>query len=61
MNFVVLIVMCTIAAVFNGIQDARGQTSASFFEIDVLATDIAAVNAIITFVSVLLYLHSMHE
>ncbi|KAF9033703.1 phospholipid-translocating P-type ATPase [Hymenopellis radicata] len=53
-NFIVLLGMCTIAAVFNGLEDAKTGTSAEFFEIDVDATDSHILNAIITFVSCLI-------
>ncbi|KAK0451302.1 uncharacterized protein EV420DRAFT_1560180 [Desarmillaria tabescens] len=53
-NFGVLVFMCTIAAIFNGIQDAQTGTSAEFFEADSDATDSSVVNAIITFVSCLI-------
>ncbi|KAK0471166.1 phospholipid-transporting ATPase 1 [Armillaria novae-zelandiae] len=53
-NFGVLVFMCTIAAIFNGLQDAQTGTSAEFFEINSDATDSPVVNAIITFVSCLI-------
>jgi phospholipid-translocating ATPase len=53
-NFGVLILMCTIAAIFNGLQDAKQGTSAAFFEIDVDATDSPVLNALVTFVSCLI-------
>lgn len=53
-NFGVLVFMCTIAAIFNGLQDAQTGTSAEFFEINSDATDSPIVNAIITFVSCLI-------
>jgi len=51
-NFCVLTLMCTIAAIFNGLQDARTGTSAQFFEAGSDATDSHVLNAIITFVYV---------
>ncbi|KAK7442780.1 phospholipid transporting ATPase [Stygiomarasmius scandens] len=53
-NFCVLTLMCTIAAIFNGLQDARTGTSAQFFEAGSDATDSHVLNAIITFVSCLI-------
>ncbi|KIK63428.1 hypothetical protein GYMLUDRAFT_41114 [Collybiopsis luxurians FD-317 M1] len=53
-NFIVLIGMCTIAAIFNGLQDAKTGTSAQFFEIGVDATDSHVLNALVTFVSCLI-------
>ncbi|KAF5360300.1 hypothetical protein D9758_009101 [Tetrapyrgos nigripes] len=53
-NFCVLTLMCTIAAIFNGLQDARTGTSAEFFEAGSDATDSHVLNAIITFVSCLI-------
>lgn len=53
-NFVVLIAMCTVSAVVNGIFDARTGTSAAVFEpgSDPSSSDI--VNAFITFASCLI-------
>ncbi|PBK64856.1 hypothetical protein ARMSODRAFT_989840 [Armillaria solidipes] len=53
-NFGVLVFMCTIAAIFNGLQDAQTGTSAEFFEINSDAMESPIVNAIITFVSCLI-------
>ncbi|KAF5371423.1 hypothetical protein D9757_010009 [Collybiopsis confluens] len=53
-NFAILIIMCTIAAIFNGLQDAKTGTSAEFFEPGVDATDSHVLNALITFVSCLI-------
>ncbi|SJL08930.1 uncharacterized protein ARMOST_12305 [Armillaria ostoyae] len=53
-NFGVLVFMCTIAAIFNGLQDAQTGTSAEFFDINSDATESPIVNAIITFVSCLI-------
>lgn len=49
-NFCILILMCSIAAIFNGLQDAKTGTSAEFFEIDVDATGSPILNALVTFV-----------
>lgn len=51
-NFVVLVIMCTIGAIFNGLQDAKTGTSATFFEQDSDPTSSHIVNAVITFVYV---------
>ncbi|TCD59897.1 hypothetical protein EIP91_011212 [Steccherinum ochraceum] len=53
-NFVILFVMCLISAIANGLLDSRSGTSASVFEVGADATDIPAVNAIITFASCLI-------
>jgi phospholipid-translocating ATPase len=49
-NFCVLSIMCLIAAIFSGLEDARTGTSAEFFEIDTDPTSSNIVNAVITFV-----------
>ncbi|KAE9385611.1 phospholipid-translocating P-type ATPase, partial [Gymnopus androsaceus JB14] len=53
-NFLILVIMCTIGAIFNGLWDAKTGTSAEFFEIDVDATDSHVLNALVTFVSCLI-------
>ncbi|KAJ7182905.1 phospholipid-transporting ATPase 1 [Mycena crocata] len=50
-NFGVLLTMCIVAAIFSGIEDARSNTSAKFFEIDSDPTSIYVLNALVTFVS----------
>ncbi|KAF5313608.1 hypothetical protein D9611_010219 [Ephemerocybe angulata] len=53
-NFGLLAVMCIVAAIFSGLEDAKTGTSAQFFEIGTDPTSSYAVNAIITFVSCLI-------
>ncbi|KAF8628303.1 hypothetical protein AX17_006006 [Amanita inopinata Kibby_2008] len=53
-NFGVLTLMCSIAAVFNGLADSKTGTSAEFFEEGSDPTSSYVVNAIITFVSCLI-------
>lgn len=52
-NFVVLILMCTITAVANGIFDGRTGTSAAVFEAGADASDSDVLNALVTFAWVL--------
>jgi phospholipid-translocating ATPase len=49
-NFVILIVMCVIAAIFNGLQDGQAGTSRDFYEMGAMPSNFPVVNAIITFV-----------
>lgn len=49
MNFMILVVMCSIAAVFNGLYDSKFNSSARFYEQGSDATTYASINAIITF------------
>lgn len=53
-NFVVLISMCTVTAVVNGIFDARTGTSAAVFEADSRPSSSNVVNALVTFASCLI-------
>ncbi|KAF8066587.1 phospholipid-transporting ATPase 1 [Lyophyllum atratum] len=53
-NFGVLTLMCLIAAIFSGLEDARTGTSATIFEAGSDPTSSYIVNAIITFVSCLI-------
>ncbi|KAF5353971.1 hypothetical protein D9756_007010 [Leucocoprinus leucothites] len=53
-NFVLLTIMCLIAAIFNGLQDAKTGTSAQFYEIGSDPTSSYVLNAIITFASCLI-------
>lgn len=53
-NFVVLISMCTVTAVVNGIFDARTGTSAAVFEAGSNPSSSNVVNALITFASCLI-------
>ncbi|KAF9044299.1 phospholipid-transporting ATPase 1 [Panaeolus papilionaceus] len=53
-NFFVLTLMCLIAAILSGLEDARTGTSAQFFEINSDPTSSFIVNAVITFVSCLI-------
>lgn len=48
-NFILLTIMCLIAAIFNGVQDTRTGTSAEFFEAGSDPTSSYVLNAIITF------------
>ncbi|KAJ7444617.1 phospholipid-transporting ATPase 1 [Mycena galericulata] len=50
-NFGVLLLMCIIVAIFNGLQDAQGATSERLFEANTDPTPFYAVNALVTFVS----------
>lgn len=49
-NFVVLVVMCTIAALFSGLYDDKKNTSAKFFEVGDDPTTSSILNALVTFV-----------
>jgi phospholipid-translocating ATPase len=51
-NFGVLSIMCLVAAIFSGLEDAKTGTSSSFFEEGTDPTSSYIVNAIITFVYV---------
>ena len=51
-NFVVLMLMCLITAICNGIWDSKSGTSADFFEVGSKETDAVAVGSLITFVYV---------
>ncbi|KAF9014626.1 hypothetical protein BDZ89DRAFT_1118487 [Hymenopellis radicata] len=53
-NFIVLLAMCSISAVFNGLEDAKTGTSVEFFEVNSDATDSHILNALITFASCLI-------
>ncbi|PFH48817.1 hypothetical protein AMATHDRAFT_5455 [Amanita thiersii Skay4041] len=53
-NFGVLSIMCLVAAIFNGLADARTGTSAEFFEEGSDPTSSHVLNAIITFASCLI-------
>ncbi|KAH9913379.1 phospholipid-translocating P-type ATPase [Amylocystis lapponica] len=53
-NFVILIIMCAISAIANGLFDAKSSTSADFFEIGADPTSSYVANAIVTFVSCLI-------
>ena len=55
-NFVVLMLMCLITAVCNGIWESKSGTSADFFEVGSRESDLVAVGAVITFVYVLFLL-----
>ncbi|KAJ7256227.1 hypothetical protein B0H12DRAFT_1112856 [Mycena haematopus] len=50
-NFGVLLLMCIIAAIFYGLQDAQHNTSAAFFEQNSDPTSVYVLNALVTFVS----------
>lgn len=49
-NFVLLSIMCLISAIFSGLEDAKTETSADFFEGDTGPTSSIVVNALVTFV-----------
>lgn len=49
-NFAVLIAMCTIAAIFNGLYDDQQDTSAKFFEHGADPTSSSIANSLVTFV-----------
>jgi phospholipid-translocating ATPase len=50
MNFIVLILMCTVTAIASGMDDAKSDTSRRVYEVDSEASDSHVVNAIVTFV-----------
>ncbi|KAF7377408.1 P-type phospholipid transporter [Mycena sanguinolenta] len=50
-NFGLLLVMCIVAAIFNGLFDAQSNTSARFFEQNSDPTSVYVLNALVTFVS----------
>lgn len=49
-NFVVLVLMCTIAALFSGLYDDQKDTSSKFFEVGDDPTTSSILNALVTFV-----------
>ena len=49
-NFILLSIMCLVAAIISGVEDAQSGTSADFYEINTDPTTSAVVNAIVTFV-----------
>ena len=49
-NFVLLSIMCLVAAIISGLEDAKSGTSADFYELNTDLTTSAVVNAIVTFV-----------
>ncbi|KAF9524901.1 phospholipid-transporting ATPase 1 [Crepidotus variabilis] len=58
-NFVILSIMCIVAAIFSGLEDSKTGTSASFFEEGSDPTTSYIVNAVITFVSCLIAFQNM--
>jgi phospholipid-translocating ATPase len=60
-NFMVLVVMCTIAAIFFGLYDNRTNTSASLFEEGADPTTSSILNALVTFVYVCIYPYRVHD
>jgi phospholipid-translocating ATPase len=52
-NFMVLLLMCTIAAIFSGLYDNQKDTSAKFFEVGDDPTSSSILNSLVTFVYVL--------
>jgi phospholipid-translocating ATPase len=57
-NFAVLLVMCTIAAIFSGLYDDQNNTSAKFFEVGDDPASSSILNSLVTFVYVILYILS---
>ncbi|KAL6302940.1 phospholipid-translocating P-type ATPase [Sparassis latifolia] len=53
-NFLVLVIMCAISAIANGLFDGKSGTSADFFEIGANPSSSNVANAIVTFVSCLI-------
>ncbi|EIW75489.1 phospholipid-translocating P-type ATPase [Coniophora puteana RWD-64-598 SS2] len=53
-NFVLLVIMCTVSAVINGVWDGATATSVNIYEQGVNPTDSAVLNALVTFVSCLI-------
>ncbi|KAH7907450.1 hypothetical protein BJ138DRAFT_1160138 [Hygrophoropsis aurantiaca] len=53
-NFIILIVMCTVAATINGVLDNQQQTSTKIYEQGVDPTSSTILNALVTFVSCLI-------
>lgn len=51
-NFGVLTLMCLVAAIFSGLQDARQGGSSQFYELNTDPTSSYIVNAVVTFVYV---------
>ena len=49
-NFVLLSLMCLVAAIFSGLEDSKTGTSAAYFEANSDPTTSSVVNAIVTFV-----------
>jgi phospholipid-translocating ATPase len=48
-NFVLLSIMCLVAAIISGLEDAKSGTSADFYELNTDPTTSAVVNAVVTF------------
>ncbi|KAA1479229.1 phospholipid-translocating P-type ATPase [Dentipellis sp. KUC8613] len=53
-NFVVLICMCLVTAIVNGVFDGKSGTSSAFFEAGSEASNTPAVNALVTFCTCLI-------
>jgi phospholipid-translocating ATPase len=51
-NFIVLFIMCIVAAICGGVQEGKSDTSEGFFEQGSEPTNTPAINAIVTFVYV---------
>lgn len=49
-NFIVLILMCAIAAIFSGLNDDRQNTSAKIYEVGSDPTSSSILNSLVTFV-----------
>lgn len=47
-NFILLVLMCVIGAVFNGLQDADNGTSSDFFEVGADPTNSYVLNGLVT-------------
>jgi phospholipid-translocating ATPase len=54
-NFIVLLVMCTIAAIFNGVYGNETATSADSFEVGAEPTSSSILNSLVTFVYVVFF------
>jgi len=55
-NFGFLTIMCLIAAIFNGVENSKTDTSAQYFEANSDPTNSNIVNSVITFVYVFFYM-----
>ncbi|TRM59777.1 hypothetical protein BD626DRAFT_408683 [Schizophyllum amplum] len=53
-NFVLLTIMCTISAIFSGLEDGKAGTSRQYFEVGADPSDSSVLNALVTFVSCLI-------
>ncbi|KAL1740994.1 hypothetical protein HDZ31DRAFT_46374 [Schizophyllum fasciatum] len=53
-NFVLLTLMCSISAIFNGLDDGEGATSRDYFEAGSTPSDSPVLNGVVTFFSCLI-------